>query len=339
MRGWIQASIVLLVLMAAPSLAYSRELGHTIQLGSYLLEQDSKRQYRSVLEILQEEESDSLRIEKIGKYYALRLGAFKTFSGAKNLLKTIKANYPDAIIMKVYLDNDWLDPVDSSVVAAIAAPDSLEAKVKPSMIPAKKNAGPPQDLGKKAAATSEGFRPLIPDSLLISFVAVIFILMSALYIRELLRIKRAVSGQEQLTGAVDAAESNAEKENEAAEEEEHLSVASAMEGIKSQDAESLSSTAVDSVECDKVALVGGPVVAAATAWESSKFAENESGKIPSHDLAEGNEESPQTAEASATKFTDEKSVDRNQSIPIEEKQEKRGRSVLEAALLMTENKR
>jgi hypothetical protein len=51
---------------------------------------------------LDKEVLDSLRIEKIGKYYALRLGNFKDKARAEELLKSVQHQLPSALIRKAY---------------------------------------------------------------------------------------------------------------------------------------------------------------------------------------------------------------------------------------------
>ncbi len=79
---------------------------HTIQTGSMISMTDAQKQFDSISRLLNEKELNFLRIEKIGNYYAVRLGKFEDYATAENLLKAIKSRLSTAIIMKAYIKNE-----------------------------------------------------------------------------------------------------------------------------------------------------------------------------------------------------------------------------------------
>ena len=84
----------------------SSELAYTIQTGSFVSEKDASKQFDRVLKELHAEELDGLRIEKIGKYYSLRLGKFNDRALADNLFTKVKNKFASAIIMRGYIKKE-----------------------------------------------------------------------------------------------------------------------------------------------------------------------------------------------------------------------------------------
>ena len=79
---------------------------YTIQTASLISIKDAQKQFNSISRLLNEKELDFLRIEKIGKYHAVRLGKFEDYTAAENLLKAIKSKFASAIILKAYIKNE-----------------------------------------------------------------------------------------------------------------------------------------------------------------------------------------------------------------------------------------
>ncbi len=72
----------------------------TIQTGSFSDIASAQKNFDSIKQSLNGKDMDYLRIEKIGKFYAVRLGKFEDSASAENVLKTIKSQFPLAVIMK-----------------------------------------------------------------------------------------------------------------------------------------------------------------------------------------------------------------------------------------------
>jgi cell division protein FtsN len=89
-----------------PSQADSTESIFTIQAGSFINIADAAKQFDAVAYVLDEKKLDYLRIEKVGKYYSVRIGKFKDYATAEKLLQAIKPRLSPAIILKAYIKND-----------------------------------------------------------------------------------------------------------------------------------------------------------------------------------------------------------------------------------------
>jgi hypothetical protein len=61
-----------------------------------------------MLQILNGKEFSFLRIEKIGKYYSVRLGRFDNYNNTKKFLQEIKSQLSEAVILKVHIKNERL---------------------------------------------------------------------------------------------------------------------------------------------------------------------------------------------------------------------------------------
>lgn len=138
MGSRVQILIALLLIIFTPLLSLSAELIHTVQIGSHQSEERAKRQYRTVSEVLNEEDRDSLRIETIGDYYALRIGDFPTHKDAAGFLEKIKTLYPGARTMTAYISNNKLIQMYRPAGEEAAAIAVLPLQGKPEIVPAEK---------------------------------------------------------------------------------------------------------------------------------------------------------------------------------------------------------
>ena len=94
------------ILLFLPYLSYSSGLVYTIQTGSFLTMADAQRAFDGTIEKLHENELYNLRIEKIGKYYSVRLGAFNDYTSAATGLSSISQALQDAAILKAYVKEE-----------------------------------------------------------------------------------------------------------------------------------------------------------------------------------------------------------------------------------------
>ena len=74
--------ILLLLFFCFPLTSSAATLIYTFQTGSFIHIEDAQKQFDHIAKLLNEDETDHLRIEKIGKFYSVRLGKF-----AKNYRK------------------------------------------------------------------------------------------------------------------------------------------------------------------------------------------------------------------------------------------------------------
>jgi hypothetical protein len=85
---------------------YASRLVYTIQIETQLKLADAQKQFNYLLRTLKEKNRNLLRIEKIGKYYTLRLGKFENYKSAKNFLQAMPPQLSEAIILKAHIKNE-----------------------------------------------------------------------------------------------------------------------------------------------------------------------------------------------------------------------------------------
>lgn len=232
----ILATIAILAIFAQPCFSATEQLIDTIQLGSYRTEKGANKHFEAVLKKNLHVDLGSLRIEKVGKYYALRLGVFALAEPAgQSFFRNIKARIPGAIRLTVNLRNSrFIRIVDSTTVEAFLSPPAETAAVPVESIPEAKVFLPlpepklpaevrstlvtkprpvilkPQNIRARDVVTVEKAEPLIPDGLLIGLVTIISLFMLEHYLRTLARLGTFGSLKWLFAGSA-AAESMTEK--------------------------------------------------------------------------------------------------------------------------------
>ena len=96
----------LFMLLVFPIFSYASQLIYTIQVGSFNSAANAQKQFDSIVQGINEKELDNLRIEKIGKFYSVRLGKFENYASAKKYLRVIKPQLPESILLKAYIKNE-----------------------------------------------------------------------------------------------------------------------------------------------------------------------------------------------------------------------------------------
>lgn len=94
-----------------PPGSYASELIYTVQTGSYSNEAIAHEQYDLILYTLNGEKLDYLRIEKIGKFYAVRLGKFKDYTDTEKFSREISDHISDIQIMKAYIKDERIKKI------------------------------------------------------------------------------------------------------------------------------------------------------------------------------------------------------------------------------------
>ncbi len=198
------------------STSFSAGVIHTIQIASFKAEKSSLRGYDEMLKVLKEDERAELRIEKVGRYYALRVGKFQHPAGDRALFQRVKSLYPDALILESEANHSvikvYAGKAGQETVSAVPVP--VPAAVPAPIVAVQEPVAPPVEVvvvRPAIAATShtgtgsailgspalEDFSPadeaaeagaLVSDTLLITFSAAIFLLMGGFYLRELSRL-------------------------------------------------------------------------------------------------------------------------------------------------------
>ena len=79
---------------------------YTVQTGSFIHRADAQKQFNFIVQGLPEKDLDYLRIEKIGKYYSVRIGMFEDRVNADTFLQAMKSWIPTALKLKAYIKDD-----------------------------------------------------------------------------------------------------------------------------------------------------------------------------------------------------------------------------------------
>ena len=87
---------------------YASRLVYTIQIHSRPKIEDAQKQFNFILSSINEKNLNLLRIEKVGKYYTVRLGKFENYETAKKFLQEIKPQLSEAIVLKAHIKNERL---------------------------------------------------------------------------------------------------------------------------------------------------------------------------------------------------------------------------------------
>lgn len=80
----------------------SRETVYTIQTGSFRDRQRAEKQFRIIEQSLEETALQALRIEKIGRFYAVRIGTFAGLAETEEFLRKHEVSLNEALMMKAY---------------------------------------------------------------------------------------------------------------------------------------------------------------------------------------------------------------------------------------------
>ncbi len=114
----IIAGISLSLLLFLPLSPDASPLIYTIQAGSFSNAADAREQFDYVRTTVNREDTDYLRIEKVGQFYAVRIGRMEDRAGAEKLLRAIKPDLSAAIIMQAYIKDERIQRVHR-----VSAPD------------------------------------------------------------------------------------------------------------------------------------------------------------------------------------------------------------------------
>jgi hypothetical protein len=111
----------------------SQESVYTIQTGSFKDNQRAENQYRILEQSLERTALKSLRIEKIGRYYAVRVGRFASLAEAKQFFREHERSLEGAMVMKAYLIDERVLLIHDRVEDDV--PDGKARKQKDRYLP------------------------------------------------------------------------------------------------------------------------------------------------------------------------------------------------------------
>ncbi len=112
--GFYSNNVYVLIFMAflcllLPLTSDASELIYTIQTGSYSDVKDARIEYESIEQVLHKEALAYLRIEKIGKYYSVRIGNFKLSDIAYKFHQSVKSRLTSSLVMKAYIKDERIE--------------------------------------------------------------------------------------------------------------------------------------------------------------------------------------------------------------------------------------
>ena len=147
---WTTSLLLCVVfLFVFPQFSHSARLYHTISVSSFQNIAPAERQFESIAKKIQGQELDHLRIEKIGKFYCVRLGQFDDRAGAEKFLNTVKNKLPGATVMKAYIKDERIVKLHSGLSAAASTGEQAESK------PVPEPEGEKQEIARKAEQPEE----------------------------------------------------------------------------------------------------------------------------------------------------------------------------------------
>ena len=81
---------------------------YTIQMGSFLTLDRAQNEFNSLMGALTNKYRSFLRVEKIGKFYTVRIGEFESYRNAENFIESAPLNILKTNIIKAFLKYDRL---------------------------------------------------------------------------------------------------------------------------------------------------------------------------------------------------------------------------------------
>ncbi len=86
----------------------------TIQTGSFLTIDRAREHFDFIADLLQAKDHDNLRIEKIGRFYTVRLGKYDNYSSADDLLRKLIHKIKSPVILKAYIKESRIIKLQST---------------------------------------------------------------------------------------------------------------------------------------------------------------------------------------------------------------------------------
>jgi tetratricopeptide (TPR) repeat protein len=146
-----------MMLVTLPLTSHSVISVYTVQTGSFSDLASAEKQFNLLKQGLQDGTYDSLRIEKIGKFYSVRLGRFNGQSPADKMLSAVKKHIGNAIVMKAYYKEERIIKLHPEPVIARDTPQEIKKEVKQET--AAPEISKPEKIKKAATETGEKRKP------------------------------------------------------------------------------------------------------------------------------------------------------------------------------------
>ncbi len=91
---------------------------YTIQTGSFIKIERAQKQFDSIVQILNKRDLEYLRIEKVDKYYSVRLGNFKDYAIADKFLRANKRRLSPAVILNAYIKDERIIRLHQNTISS-----------------------------------------------------------------------------------------------------------------------------------------------------------------------------------------------------------------------------
>ena len=127
----IIVGISLSLLMFFPLSSYASQLIYTIQAGSFSDEEDARVQFDFIKKTVSRENTDYLRIEKVGQFYAVRIGMMADRAGAEKLFQSVKPHLSVPMIMKAYIKDERIKRIHRVALPAVKPGIKNKLQTKP----------------------------------------------------------------------------------------------------------------------------------------------------------------------------------------------------------------
>ncbi len=102
----VSCLLYILLLTLQPLEVHAYELVYTIQVSSLKDIERARKEYDFLIDKLNQEELNYLRVEKISQYYSVRIGKFADHKDAEKIHQSVQRYYPSALIMKAYIKDE-----------------------------------------------------------------------------------------------------------------------------------------------------------------------------------------------------------------------------------------
>lgn len=102
---WRWLAYMFLVLYM-PVCSYAAEPAYTIQTGSFLAIEPAVKHFYEIKQRVHEDRLSNLRIEKIGRYYSVRIGDFKDYPSAGLFLEEAASGLGEAMILRAFIRDE-----------------------------------------------------------------------------------------------------------------------------------------------------------------------------------------------------------------------------------------
>ncbi len=96
----------ILFLFLLPLNSYASEEFYTVQTGSFIIIEPAQKQFEFLTQKLNDNWLSYLRVEKVEKFYTVRLGKYEDKAKAEQCLEEITPIFPQAMIIKAYVKDE-----------------------------------------------------------------------------------------------------------------------------------------------------------------------------------------------------------------------------------------